>query len=436
MNKATKRILAALLAALMVLGVSTAAAAAPSKSPRRSGGASTGTTAAAPADPAGTLAIKTQPSSTSFKLYEESPDLAGLVVTAQGGGLAAATDVSYDAVFNLNPAKGRILWSFYVEPADSESWWVEGENDAVLYVYGYQCTEFHRVEKVGGVWYGTFDEEIVFYGNTGIKVTATVSQSSRERTLTLDKPEKVNYDGWNPSLFKFTAPRDGYYKFFSEGGKFGGTLYSEAGDEYEKKSVDPWAYLLGEDYDWLGDDDDSGGDLNFAMYRQMKANEVVYMYAGGYSEDPISYTVSVTRLGDKCPALPLKKTEIKAVFHEYIDIDALLDGGLTIEDVRCSYDWEYFDSWWYNVPYGIKRGTTNITIQGPNGEVGTVKVKIDYSFEQWMCAIFLGGWAWLKYTGIGPFNLADEIRNLFDYGVVDSLRVLVRDWIEDLYYLI
>jgi len=434
MNKAIKRTLAALLAILMLLGAGTAASAAPAKSPQMSGSA-TGAVTQADADPAGTMTIKAQPTKTTFKLYEERPDLAGMVITVQGGEFASAKDIAYDAVTDLTPAKDRILWYFDLEPADWDSWWVEGENDAVLYVYAYKCTNFTQVEKVDGVWYGTFDQELVFYGSAAIKVTAIGRERGDERILTLDPPATVSVGEVSvDARFKFTALQDGYYKFFSEGGKCGGILYSEDGDIIERKTIDPRAELYDKDYNWLGYDDDRGGDYNFAIYQQLKAGDAVYLNVYGWASEPADFTVAVTRLGAERPELKLKNTEIKADYHGYIDVEALLEGtGLTIDDVRLECDYEYFSSWWWYNPFAAKRGTGNIVIEGPNGEIGTVKVKIDYSLTQWLCVIFLGGWAWMEYTSPGPFNLGNEIRNLFDYGVGNSLNVLFEDWYWALY---
>ena len=432
MNKAIKRTLAALLAVLMLLGAGTAASAAPMKSPRMSGSAATG----APLDdPAGTLAIKTQPKNTTFQLYEESPSLAGMVVTVQGGEFSTAKDIAYNAVADLTPAKDRILWYFDLEPADWETGWLEGENDAVLYAYAYKCTQFNQVEKVGGVWYGYFDQECVFYGSTAIKLTATAPEGSGEKVLTLNKPVSVTINSEGAySWLKFTAPQDGFYKFFSKGGQIGQTLYSEAGAVLERKTIDPRAELYDEDFNWLGYDDDRGGDYNFAIFQQLKANDVVYLAVYGYADKKSTVTVTATRAGDKRPELKLKNTSIKAVYHGYIDVEALLEGtGLSIDDVQLEYDYEYFSSWWWYNPFAAKRGTGTIVIEGPNGEIGTVKVKIGYSFTQWLCVLFLGGWAWMPYTGPGPFDLGRELQNLFEYGVWDSLRVLVKDWVYELY---
>ena len=432
MNKAVKRTLAILLAALMVLGVSTAAAAAPPPKQYESAAAPA---AAQQAAPNWTMSITTQPTDTSFTMHMEDPNLAGMVISVSGGIFATPTSIVYNTVGNDEvQEQDKILWDFYVSPNADR--WVVGSNAATLHVWANQCTDFNPLFTEGGIEYGYFDMELVFHGSVAITVVATqFDPGGIIRPLALT-PVVMAFDRdvYNFEVFEFTAPQDGYYKFFSEGGRYGQILYSEAGDVLERKPVDPRAYLFDKNYDYLGDDDDSEGNYNFRIFQQLKANDVVYLDAFSYGNAPCSYTVKVIRAGAERPKLNLKKTEIKAVFHEYIDLEVLLEGtGLELWDVQINYDWEYFDFWWYYNPFGIKRGTGSITIEGPDGAIGTVKVKIDYSVAQWLCVIFLGGWAWLKYTGPGPFNLGNELGNLWDYGVFNSLRGLFKDWVYALY---
>ncbi|MCL2495340.1 MAG: hypothetical protein FWE98_06765 [Oscillospiraceae bacterium] len=444
MKKTLKRGLALLLAILLTLGVSAvasaAAPAAPMKAPEL--------TAAAvdlAALPPCVLEITTQPTDTTFVMYEEQPNLAGLVITASGGGLDAPAVVDYDAaITDRTPAKDKFVWDFYVQ-RNYDVGWVVGDNQAMLYVWGYQWTTFHPEKEIDGVWYGTFDQEEVFFWYTAITVKAIARTTSMENALVLalDTPAKLEllpYVTWADGSvsceayqwYKFTAPQDGYYIFRSDGAERGRTLYSEDGEAYRVNTIDPWAYLCDKDGNWLDDDDDSYGNYNFAIYRQMKANELVYLYVGAYSGEEATIDVVVSRLGDTQPVLKLKGNEVRAVYHEHIDFSGLLED----EDQDWWYISKYDSSCLRYGVYGIKRGVTYVTLATQDGRSAQVKVTIEYSLSQWLCVIFLGGFIWLPYTSYGTFNLFWEIGNLLGYGVGNALIELFADWLYQLRYLL
>ena len=443
MKKITKRALSLLLASLMVLGVSTATgAAAPGKPPRQFQSAA----AAVPQDMwlDCTLEITTPPTKTSFVMYEEWPDLSGLVFKASGGNLDGTVTVDYDIVKDdWAQAQDKLLWDI---------WWsydnlVEGENEIYLYAYAYKCTEFTPVKTVDGVEYGYFDTEYVFGVNTTFTVTveANPGYPGPYRVLALDAAETValeryyeydDYSEWSGSAyFKFTAPSDGFYAFRSDGGEIGGTLYSKDGDVLYARTVDPWAYLYDENDNWLGSDHDSGGDYNFLLYRQMKRGEVIYLYTNCWASEESAYTVKVTRVGEVQPVLRLRSNDIRVNFHDFINIDALLEGTEYYRwDVQIDFDRNYISWWdWDGLLCAVENGETYITITAPGGAAATVKVTIGYSTAQWLCYVLLGGWAWLDYTNAGPFNLVNEIGKLLQYGVTNSLRDLLADWAYSLY---
>jgi len=433
MQKTIKRSLALFLAILMTLGVSTAAsAAAPGKPPQFSAA-----NAAQPqALPPGVLEITTQPTDTTFVIYEEWPDLTGLVITASGGGLEAPVVVDYDtAIDDRTPATNKIIW--YIDLyANYEENWTLGDNEAILEVRGYKCTTFHPVKEIDGVWYGHFEMETVFYGWTKITVTAVSrgggNQGNRDSAmdLVMDVPAPVAVSKGYGKWFRFTAPQDGYYVFKSDGGQYGETLYNEVGGVHEVEGIDPYAQLFDAEGNWLDYDDDSLGNYNFAIYRQLKKDEVVYLFARAFGWQAAVYDVIVSRLGDTQPVLQLKSYEIKATFHDYIDFWGLLeDSG--VDSWSMSYDWSYIRSSWRG-HYGAKTGTTYVTIWTQDGSTAQVKVTISYSSAQWLCIIFLGGWAWMPYTNIGPFNLAGNIRSLLDYGLFHSLFSMFGDWMQTL----
>lgn len=436
MKKSVKQALAILLAALMTLGLSTVAAAAPAKPARPP---KLYDSAAAPDQaPANwTLSITTQPTNTSFEMHIEEPNLSGMVVSVSGGIFTTPASVAYNAVAgDTVQAQDKILWNFYVEPADGR--WAVGSNAATLYVWAWQCTDFHVVTTDGGKDYGYFDQELVFDGSTAITVVATpfdLGGAARPLALT---PETVTLDdGYNVDIFKFTAPQDGFYSFKSAGGQIGGTYYSLDGSVLERDTIDPWAELYDANGYYLAWDDDRGGNYNFAIFQQLKQGEAVYLVVGGYAwPQQADITVTASYIGVKQPVLQLKSNDITAIFHEIISLEALLEGtGLKPEDVWIDYDYEYIDySWWDGGLYGVKRGVSTITITAPDGSAAQVKITIKYSTAQWLSVILLGGWAWMPFTSVGPFNLFNEIKLLLSNGILNSLTDLFFHWRYGLFY--
>jgi len=432
MKKALKRSLAIVLAILMILGSGIAASAAPMKPQALREDAAF---APAAVNPAGSLAITKQPTDSSFRMYYEEPDLSGMEVSVLGGIFTAPTTIVYDDVANdYKVGPNKILWDIWVNPADWRYGWKEGSNATILFVYAYQCTDFHVEKIVGGVEYGYYDKELVFYAQAPITVIATSSQNdmSSAKVLTLDVPETVTVKAYNSVWLKFTATQDGYYRFRSDGGSYGETLYSREGEILEIPSLDPYAELYDADGDWLDYDDDGGGNLNFRLFRQMSQGETVYLRAALYHEErSASYTVTVSRVGSEQPTLQLKSYEITNYYRDVIDIDALLEGtGFDYYDVYLFYDYEQFRDD-CNGFFSMQTGVGYITILAPDGSMAEVKVTVKYSTAQWLCIIFLGGFVWMKFTRPGvPFNLWDNIYDfLFVYGVRNGLfELFVYEW--------
>ncbi|MCL2301055.1 MAG: hypothetical protein FWC27_13010 [Firmicutes bacterium] len=440
MKKSLKRGLAAFLAALMVLGLGTAASAAPAKKsagpPRPYESASS---AAEQAAANGTVSITAwKPEDNKFMMHLGELFLTGLEVSVSGGIFTAPAAVKYNDVGgDVTQKQDKILWDFWVESPDAG--WAAGENTAALWVRAYKCTVFHPVTEDGGTQYGYFEQELVFEASTPIKVIVLPFDLGAAATVLGLAPATGTVrlsDGYDAETFKFTAPQDGYYSFKSAGGQYGGTFYSKDGAVLERGYVDPWAELYDKDGYYLAGDDDRGGDWNFAVYQQLKAGDVVYLLVGGYAwPDDTDITVTITRMGAAQPALALKSNDITVNFHESIGLDALLEGtGYGLNDLRVDYDWDYIDYWWSEGMFALKRGVTTLTLDAPDGSAAQVKVTIRYSAMQWLCAVLLGGWAWLPFTSYGPFNLAKEIKLLFDYGLLASLRELFFHWRYGLLY--
>jgi hypothetical protein len=75
----------------------------------------------------------------------------------------------------------------------------------------------------------------------------------------------------------------------------------------------------------------------------------------------------------------------------------------------------------------VKLGITTIAVTAPDGSAAAVKVTVEYSFTQWLCLVFLAGWAWMSYTSAGPFDLGREIIRLREFGIGDGLMTLFMD---------
>jgi len=106
------------------------------------------------------------------------------------------------------------------------------------------------------------------------------------------------------------------------------------------------------------------------------------------------------------PSLHLPAT-FKMYYHETLEDTLLKDCGWPIYRLNVECDDAFFG--WYEA---IKCGATTVTITAPDGSSATVKITVQYSFIQWLCVVFLGGWYWMPFTYTGPFSLKNEIAHL------------------------
>jgi len=433
MKQAIKHALAILLATLLVLGVSTAASAAAGP-PKQRGAAAAFFQAAG-----GTATITTQPADTTFEIYSQDPNLSGMVLEVDGGAFAAPETIVYDDVandFTLGP--GKILWYFMVWPNDTEAWWQVGPNDATLYVSAAQCATFHVMEVADGVEYGYYDFDDVFSAEVPITVTGVVYDQfpyAAAAQLTLDVPATALIPATDPFTgntsgvwFKFTAPADGHYRIQSDGGRFPEYWYDQDGNYRDFPPIDPFGTLYSQDGAFLDWDDDFAGSLNFLMFFSLKRGESVYLFAELYwfNEAPVSYTVTVTAY--EPGTLALTETEITVNYHDYINLYELLED-MDYNNLRIKNSGGIVAQIAVDALVAIERGTATVTLQTDDGRTAALKVTVKYSFRQWLCVIFLGGWAWIKYTGFGPFDLRGEIQRLRDYGINYALyELFVYGW--------
>ncbi len=422
MKKTLKRFLASFLSVLMVIGLATAASAAPAKAPQADLAAKV---TVATTD---TVTITKQPDNLTFNPINETLDLSGLEIKISGESLSEQTLV-YDSLDN-KVAPDKVIWSLYVDSKRSDGWWVKGTNSALLTVYGYQCKQFHVEKVVNGVEYGYYDQELVFFAQANISVIAVFSNDepvdpvtltlNTAADVTIPAQENETHYAW----FKFTAPADGNYSFKSTGGQIGETLIDRFGNELTNQYIDPYATLYTGDVEFIEADDDNDKNYNFGIFTALKKDQTVYLKVGAYGEESTSFKVIV---GTYTPVIQIKIKEITVDFHEVIDTDALLESlGLSPSDHYITWDSYFYHD--YNGLYGDRRGTGTLSIMNYDGGSAELKVHIKYTAPQWFAAICLGGWAWLKYTNTGPFNLMDNVNKLLDYGIGNSLYVLLRDW--------
>ncbi|MDR0530577.1 MAG: hypothetical protein LBG83_00720 [Oscillospiraceae bacterium] len=476
MKKTATKTLSILLAALMLLGVGGTAGAA-ADATADAGSATLTTTQATPPplmkgaqksfapqaapqdaedDANGTVTIQTA-GTASGEIYFysdgyanlETIDLSGLVIQAKGGQLKQEETVEYDTATGEgdSPALGKLTWTFGVrlDWDKQPDGWKLGDNEARLIVNGLEYTNFTLVKTENGIEYGTFEQERVFYGETPITLHCT-EPSSRwmsypRQPLLLNTAVEVQVSD-TETVFEFQPDESGYYEFRSSGGQNGQTLYPKdgEGDPLTMPYIDPQGQLHDEKGRYLAYSDDSYSDgegtLDFCIGYHLEKDKTYYLRTAAWGDG--KYTVKVTKEADR--VLKVKSNEIRIAYHDEIELlqAGILEGTTWDMDVlRFSYDAEklnvYYWYWWYESPgefyvAGKERGAHDLTITAPDGSHVTITVRVKYSFAQWMCVIFLGGWAWMKYTDYGKFSLQKNIADLLYYGVGNGLYDLLTDW--------
>jgi len=419
MKKTTKRLLAILLAIPLILCMGTAAMA-----------AEVGDSVTIVKQPKGTFNVNWDPWDTV---------LSGMVVRVSGKALAVPTEIAYDTVnsakYRESQKLGKIDWYFDLNPdwEAQEDWWAGGPNKAILMVTGYKYTKFKAqyTDPKTGKEYGTFEQEEVFYAETKLTVTGLAGSPINAKSaaaLSLGKKANVSLASDTAfKLFSFTAPADGWYSFKSNGAHYEDRLYTRQGEAIDAPGCDPIANLFGRDGEWLDSGDDWIDSYNFMLTREMQKGEKVYLRAGILTGKGGSYTVTVNTYD---PDLKLTSYEVNVNYHDTFDAAALLEGsGWSVEDVYITPDGHVDWYWGDGQMYGCQRGSGWLEIQAPDGSSAMVRVKVTYSPAQWASVIFLGGWAWMKYTQVGPFDLKRDLRSLlFEGGLRDVLYSKMAEW--------
>jgi len=481
MKKACTKALAILLATLLLLGAcAVSAAAAPAKQRKDipqaaagkalKNGAKTLRAAGLEEDieeTEGTLTITQAPTNGTVQVFigddaswVEQFDLSGMVLQAEGGKLAAAEIFDFDAVtapdYINTRTEGKINWYFDIWPdyeAQPDGWRI-GENKAVLYFDGIQFSNFQAEKEIGGVPYGQYDEELVFWGTAPITLEGVeyvyenwLDAEANPLTLDIPAPASIRPPEWDQEpyqLFKFTAEESGCYALRSADASFGETLWNEEGGCIHLPDIDPYVYLI-DGEGWILDyaDDDLGNDecqLNFKLYFYLEEGESCFFAVSAYFGG--DFTVVVNHVEPGTLAVP---EELVIDYHEVIRWDDLILEETTWSmndlDFRTGGKAVGYD-WWYGLFYGAKIGKGFIEFRAPDGATARVKVTVKYTLQQWLCVIFLGGWGWMKYTRIGvPFSLKEEWALLREFGIFNALGNLIGNffysiatWFENLAY--
>ena len=422
MKKTSKRILAILLATLMLLGasaVSGAAAPMQAMEPARHLDNLNGLE--------DTVTIKTNPGIT-VDVYTWDYDLSGLVLTIQGENFSTPTDIDYDEVMVDHTIEdGKIIWNIYVYEYNDWDLASDYPVDGTVYlrVYAFKCSNF-KVEYIDpdtGKEYGFYEDyKYIFDAWVDLPVTITNSYpglgydftSAIPLTLNVAAqvsiPEPMEDEEQEYALFAFTPNESGYYTFKSNGAKRGQEWYDrEISDWIYISGIYPWAYLYNADERNIGSS--NRGYIaypNFTLFCYLEKGETYYLAASAYPFGDFTVTVSKAKY--------VEPKTITINFHDFIDVDALLEGtGFTLDDV----DWDYWgaisrnynDGPNYGKLYGSEIGWGYIDMRTPDGQYLEFSFQVNYTLKQWFCVIFLGGFVWMEIVPPGG-------------GIMDVLKLL------------
>jgi len=439
-----KKILAISLALLLLLGagaVSAAAAPAPPQ-PAALLPQVAGDTVEITLAPADILVTRDYDDEAEWWFWSQ-PDLSGVEVSVNGKNIGSAA-LSYDAhiaAADNSPALGKVVWEMYADQWSEEyGWrpWRAGENAVSLVVYAYECTKFNPQFEEGGVEYGWFDTETLFYARCLITVTGVDNMPllpgyDLDNVIGLSMGSEYPFtftfgedESWGRQLFSFTAPQDGYYRLSSGGARNGGTYYSVEGDVLEV----PGLYLQGYVLDADGYDIELGYRWrawpNFMRSGWLAAGDYFLLVEGWGEEGVITIKAEQYEPGEA-------QYRVTVNYRDYINLDSVFNGtGRCWDDIwDIEHDWTVVGGW--SEPYGNARGTGYMDVFFYDGSTTRVEVTVRYTAAQILCMVFLGGFIWMPYISIGPFSLARELRSLLDYGVVNALRDLLADWFYALY---
>ena len=441
MKKTLKHTLAILLALLVVLtagGVAASAAPAPQAAPPR------GPVMQA----AETLEILTPPTDPCVVIDRwgdryGTPDLSGMEFRAGGGDLAATVDVSYDTVMSdayiKTITQGKLNWYFYVylDWDTQPDGWVVGDNDAILVVYATKYDNFVvEYTDPGGTEYGYYEQVYVYYAETALTVRAEADadttldfSSAVELKLNIagavSIPEPPEDEDTDLALFKFTPDADGYYIFRSQGAQPYREFYNREGEWLTLPGVHPYAALYDESGFWMDYASGYDGD-DFSLRTNLRGGKTYYLAASAWPFG--DYTVTVSKFD---AVLKVNSEYVIVNYHDFLDLEALLAGTTwdIYDDLYFSYDHVTLQRFGYSRFCGIQNGTGWMRIYAPDGTTVNIRYKVTYSFKQWLCVIFLGGWYWMRWTEYGPFNLKEQWQALMDtWGLKNAIFDVLSDF--------
>ncbi|MDR1928060.1 MAG: hypothetical protein LBQ33_05425, partial [Oscillospiraceae bacterium] len=242
-----------------------------------------------------------------------------------------------------------------------------------------------------------------YYGDEAPSVEITLKVTGMEAAvLQPAKLTSVTHAEGQPVLFSFTPATAGLYSIRSAN---------------NANNADPYATLYGSGGELLGYDDDATinsrplGTYNFNLNYTLEAGETVYILTQVFSNSAASYQI----IAD--PAKTVLKKDATIYYGKSTPVAALLEESTHTYLYAESADYGIVDlDYYYGDLLGLKRGTTEVSLYEADGNaLGTVNVKVNYTFFQWILVIFLGGWAWMDpYLFLNAGDLLD-VDDLLDH---------------------
>ncbi len=196
-------------------------------------------------------------------------------------------DISYFVCVALVPPAESIQidyyknWGFVGETVDFYAWFFPEES---LEEY---CTWSVADESIAYIEEPNYSVCSLIFTAPGSTVLTCITDSGLEASveiegvsapeLSLNTPVSVDAMEYETMVFSFTPEKDGTYSVYSTG------------------EMDVDAYILDPDFQYLGDDYDSGTDYNFSLVSSLEKGKTYYIvcYIYAYNSEGSEYTVNV-----------------------------------------------------------------------------------------------------------------------------------------------
>lgn len=333
------------------------------------------------------------------------------------------TDGEY-TLFSFTPAKdGEYEFDGYWSSEDDE--WVDlyacllDSQGNLLSKSGRDYGIWLNVQlQAGKTYYLVMD--YIYFIDTAPKVSAEVLvHKTSLDALALNTPETVNPEN---AWFAFTPEDSGWYSFKSSGGagvnpfvsiqrKYYNDEWGEWVEEPVAENDDAVIQLFNansknDGFPWLVGTIPKGT-LEFGIAVYLYGGEPYQVYTSCYADGGYSFQMTVTKTQDYTAQLSLQNVNLNV--RESKPSESLFKSVPQACDVLFLETWNgtsplfpgvfpVVDYLQYNYDQitGMRRGTSTAAFSNIAGdELGTVEIRVDYSFWQWLQVIFLAGWLWL-----------------------------------------